>query len=156
MKSTHARHPSSYPIENVQEGFWPPKFPIFYNGKGVGWRAWVNITWSSPDFRAIICDGNGHISPARKTRFGFDHTLLSTNWSASVSRHQKGVEHYMYITCTLHEPILWMPYQPRFDIQDVVLETSAQTLYFCNSWSFLFLFLCLKLSLFSCSYPFDV
>ena len=67
--------PPSFPIENVQEGFWPLQLPIFYNGNGVGLRPWVNFVWSSPDFRVTIYDGNGHISPARKTRFGFDHIL---------------------------------------------------------------------------------
>ena len=75
MKFTHGRNPPSFPIENVQEGFWPLQLPIFYNGNGVGLRPWVNFVWSSPDFRVTIYDGNGHISPARKTRFGFDHIL---------------------------------------------------------------------------------
>ena len=75
MKFTHGRNPPSFPIENVQEGFWPLQLPIFYNGNGVGLRPWVNFVWSSPDFRVTIYDGNGHISPARKTRFGFDHVL---------------------------------------------------------------------------------
>ena len=47
----------------------------FTMGKGVGWRSWVNFIWSSPDFRVIICGGNGHISPARNTKFGFNHTF---------------------------------------------------------------------------------
>ena len=45
----------------------------FLMGKGVGWRPWVNVIWSSPDFRVIIYDGNGHISPAREKRFEFYH-----------------------------------------------------------------------------------
>ena len=42
-------------------------------GKWVGWQLWVNFIWSSPDFRVIIYDGNGHISPTRMTRFKFYH-----------------------------------------------------------------------------------
>ena len=38
MKFTHGRNPPSFPIENVQERFWPLQLPIFYNGNGVGLR----------------------------------------------------------------------------------------------------------------------
>ena len=50
-------------------------FSTFYDRKvgGVGWQLWVNFIWSSPDFRVIIYDGNGHISPTRMTRFKFYH-----------------------------------------------------------------------------------
>ena len=44
-------------------------------GKWVGWWSWVNFIWSSPDFRIIIYNGNGHISPATKTEFEFVHTF---------------------------------------------------------------------------------
>ena len=60
----------------LQEGIWPPKFPMFYNEKVMGRQAWVNFIWSSPYLRAIICERNGHISSARKTRFGYDFDLF--------------------------------------------------------------------------------
>ena len=75
MKFTHGRNPPSFPIENIQEGIWPLQLPILYNRNEVGLRPWLNFVWSSPDFRVTIYDENGHISPARKTRFGFDHIL---------------------------------------------------------------------------------
>ena len=42
-------------------------------GNEGGLRPWVNFIWLPPDFRVIICDGNGIISPARETRFKYDH-----------------------------------------------------------------------------------
>ena len=38
----HGRHPPSYPIENVQEGF----LSMFYYGKGGGWRRqFIGVPW---------------------------------------------------------------------------------------------------------------
>ena len=43
-----------------------------------------------PDFRVIICDGNGIISPARETRFKYDHIFSHPN--ADVLIAQKTIE----------------------------------------------------------------
>ena len=43
-----------------------------------------------PDFRVIICDGNGLIFPARETRFKYDHIFSHPN--ADVLIAQKTIE----------------------------------------------------------------
>ena len=48
----------------------PPPFPLWNIGNFEGQNP---LIWFSPDFSVIICDGNGHISLARKTRFEFEH-----------------------------------------------------------------------------------
>ena len=75
IKFTHDRHPPYIPWEMYRSNFSFSSFLYFIMGKGVGWRSWVNFIWSSPNFTVIICDGNGHISPATKTRFGFYHNF---------------------------------------------------------------------------------
>ena len=42
-------------------------------GKGVSWRSWANFILTSQNFRDIIYDGNGLISPEKKMKFGFYH-----------------------------------------------------------------------------------
>ena len=70
-KFTHDRHPTHFPIIKDREAKLQKFIPyIFYGKQGRG-RSWVNFIGSSPDFRDIIYDGNGHISPAREARFQF-------------------------------------------------------------------------------------
>ena len=75
IKFTHDRHPPYIPLKMHRKDSGLAPFLCFIMGKGVGWRSWVNFIWSSPDFRAIICGGNGHISLATKTKFEFVHTF---------------------------------------------------------------------------------
>ena len=73
IKFTHGRHHTPFPIiKHRKYKILKHRLYIFYRIYG-GWRPWVNSIWSSPDFRAIICAGNGLVTPARKMRFGFDH-----------------------------------------------------------------------------------
>ena len=85
IKFTHGRHPTPFPIiKHRKHKILKSCLYIFYGIYG-GWRPWVNSIWSSPDFRAIICAGNGLISPARKTRFKFDHIFSHPNEHSCLS-----------------------------------------------------------------------
>ena len=57
-------------------------------GNEGGLRPWVNFIWLPPDFRVIICDGNGIISPARGTRFKYDHIFSHPSVESRCTFHK--------------------------------------------------------------------
>ena len=67
------RQPTPFPIVKYRAGIRPESFLCIFYGIWWEWRSWANFILSSTDLRVIICDGNGHVSPARKMKFEFDH-----------------------------------------------------------------------------------
>ena len=75
----HSRHPPPH-ITNVQERFWPLRFPMFYYRKGGGWRpGWRPQFIGVPGlifFPWIICKHDFKPNPSDRELF-YD---IPTNW----------------------------------------------------------------------------
>ena len=117
----------------------PP--PLLKWGGGV--RSWAKFIGSPPDFRVTISDGIDHISPARKTRFEFEHTFSHPNeqswrktlFCADVTKKLSSLQ--SFVACLM--AWLWACFylwQSRFERATRSLRLFARTVHSAHSLRF--------------------